>query len=199
MSYVGFEVKYVGGMVENCPVTSSVHYHRTICGDREVWSGGMEIWGGNQQTSHGVGGSSCLFPGRKHTQRHCGLAERRRGCFRESRQSFRGPWPGCDLSSRHTAHAILLSSAGVCDQRSVCIRVPGSIAPQGFPVKGCRNTRFWPRGAARVLYGSVFFYSMVLFWFQPSIMGEVRRTPETGVINSIPKGSEVHGGWKSLA
>lgn len=43
MSFVGFEVKYVGGMVENCPLTSSVHCHRTICGDRE-----SEVWGGGE-------------------------------------------------------------------------------------------------------------------------------------------------------
>lgn len=40
MLFVGFEVKYVGGMVENFPLTSSVHYRRTICGYRESEVGG---------------------------------------------------------------------------------------------------------------------------------------------------------------
>lgn len=147
--------------------------------------------------SQGVGGSSYLFPGRKHTQRHCGLAERRHGCFRGSRQSFRGPWPGCDLSSRQAVHATLRSSAGICDQWSVCIRVPGSFLPRGSPVKGTipavETPASGPVGLRKCFVGLGFFYSMVLLWSQPSIMGEVRRVPETGVINSIPKGSEVHG------
>lgn len=96
------------------------------------WRDGEVIQQRQQTKSYGVEGSSYLFPGRKRTQTHCGLAERRRGCFRGSRQSFRCPWPGCNLSLRQAVHATLASLVSVISSSQhafMCL-------PQGSPMPG---------------------------------------------------------------
>lgn len=157
------------------------------------WRDGEVIQQRQQTKSYGVEGSSYLFPGRKRTQTHCGLAERRRGCFRGSRQSFRCPWPGCNLSLRQAVRATLASLVSVISssQRAfMCLPqgspMPGS-APAPLHYSHCRNTGFWSRGAERVLYGSVFFYFMVLLWSQPSIMGEVSRLQKQALSTPFQK------------
>lgn len=74
-------------MVENCSTISvfSVPTDGSAT-DIMVWSDEEAIQQ-RQQTRITGGGSSYLFLGRKHEQKH----SRRRGCCRGSRQRFRGP------------------------------------------------------------------------------------------------------------